>query len=59
MDDDNYRLYRQGEEFDYYGGLSSGRQVSLRVPYAGQWHLVVEQAQPGRGLDVVVQIIQG
>jgi hypothetical protein len=59
MDEDNYRSYREGEDFDYYGGLVRRTPLRMRAPRAGPWHLVVEQAEPGRPLDVVVQLIQG
>lgn len=59
MDDDNYRYYREGEEYDYYGGLVRRSPLRLKAPYAGAWHLVIEQAEHGKPLDVVVQIIQG
>jgi hypothetical protein len=57
MDDENYSLYNDGEEFDYYGKIVKHSPFALLPPHAGDWHLVIEQVDSGQDLAVNVQII--
>ena len=57
MNDENYLLYRNGDDFDYFGMLAKRSPCILGVPGAGHWHLVIEQANPTQDIMAHVQII--
>jgi hypothetical protein len=59
MDDENYRLYQGGEEYDYFGDLVKRSPYSIDAPAAGYWHLVIEPLVEGVPLTVAVQKIEG
>lgn len=42
MDDPNYRHYRSGRSYRYYGGLARVSPIRLRAPSPGRWHVVVD-----------------
>ena len=42
MDSDNYDDYRHGRTYRYDGGHSTKSPVSLTIPKAGHWHVVVD-----------------
>lgn len=42
LDPRNYRRYRAGQSFNYYGGLGNRSTMSLEVPHDGRWYLVVD-----------------
>jgi len=49
LDDANYAAYRGGRRHRYYGGLAKRSPVTLAVPHAGRWHVVVDLGgHPGR-----------
>jgi hypothetical protein len=57
MDDNNYNLYCNDLEYEYYGREVKQRSpYRLRAPVAGRWHLVIEQSDPAQSVDVAVQI---
>ncbi len=38
----NYLAYKHGQPYRYHGGHVTQSPYSLRAPYAGRWHLVVD-----------------
>ncbi len=57
LDDKNYALYKDEQEYDFYGKLVKRSPFAIRVPHAGSWNLVIEQADSKQDLSVNVQII--
>ena len=57
LDDNNYSLYKDEEEYDFYGKLAKQSPCMIRAPYAGSWHLVIEQENSRQDLSVNVQIM--
>lgn len=57
LDDENYTLYKDEKEYDFYGKLAKRSPFAIKAPYAGSWHLVIEQADSRQDLSVNVQII--
>lgn len=57
MDEPNYNLYRDDDEFEYYGDTVKRSPYQIRPPHAGIWHLVIEQADPSAPLSASVQIM--
>jgi hypothetical protein len=57
LDDKNYSLYKDEMEYDFYGKLAKRSPFIIKAPHAGNWHLVIEQADSGQDLSVNVQII--
>ena len=57
LDDENYDLYLEDEDFEYYGDTVSRSPFDLQAPYPGLWHLVIEQDDPAEHLSVGVQIV--
>lgn len=58
LDDDNYSLYLDEQEFEYYGDTVHQSPYRLRAPQSGVWHLVIEQADPADSLNVAVEIVK-
>lgn len=42
MDKDNYKWYREGESYEYYGGHVTRSPYRIKVPYTDYWILVVD-----------------
>ena len=42
LDPSNYRNYRRGTAFRYYGGYADRSPYRIQVPYQGHWHLVID-----------------
>jgi hypothetical protein len=57
MDDENYALYLDDQEFEYYGGRIDRSPHRTRAPFAGIWHLVIEQVDPRIPMTAGVQVI--
>lgn len=58
MDDANYTSYQNGQEYEYFGGLAARTPCVLAVPATGNWHLVIQQADPRKDVMAHVQIIR-
>ncbi len=41
VDDSNFASFKSGRDFRYYGGNQKLKQVRIRVPRSGHWHLVL------------------
>jgi hypothetical protein len=57
MDDRNYELYNSGEDFDFFGKTAKRSPCVIAPPFGGDWHLVIEQADPTTDIMAHVQII--
>ncbi len=57
VDEANYALYLENQEFEYYGGTAKQSPYRLLAPGPGVWHLVIEQVDSRESLSVAVQII--
>ena len=42
LDDENYVLYRQGDQYRYHGGVATGSPAVIKPPEPGEWHLVID-----------------
>ena len=42
LDDENYMLYRQGDQYRYHGGMATGSPAVIKPPEPGEWHLVID-----------------
>ncbi len=42
MNEDNYALYTDGDNFEYYGGRANQSPYRIKIPYSDFWHLVVD-----------------
>ena len=42
LDDENFALYRSGEDHACHGGWVESSPVTLEVPHAGIWHVVID-----------------
>lgn len=42
MDNDNYDLYTEGDDFEYYGGRATQSPYRIKIPHSDFWHLVVD-----------------
>jgi Domain of unknown function (DUF1883) len=42
FDSSNLRLYERGQRFHFTGGQALRSPVQLRVPSAGNWHVVLD-----------------
>lgn len=42
VNDQNYKRYRRGDNFYYYGGHFTGSPVVIRPPTPGAWNVVVD-----------------
>ena len=57
LDEANYVLYMDDEDFEYYGDTVRGSPYRLPAPRPGIWHLVIEQVDPAADLAAAVQIV--
>ena len=57
MDEYNYRNYKRGKAYSYFGGLAESSPFNLRPPKYSNWHLVIDRGgkelQSGVYLNVV------
>jgi hypothetical protein len=42
VDASNFELYRQGRQYQHYGGYVTRSPYAVRVPSPGQWHLAID-----------------
>ncbi|MEH3141770.1 MAG: DUF1883 domain-containing protein [Mycobacterium kyogaense] len=42
FDRSNFRAFQSGQRAKYYGGHAQRSPVSIAVPYAAEWHLVID-----------------
>lgn len=42
LDESNYRNYRSGRRFNFYGGLATKSPFTVYAPNSGRWHVVVD-----------------
>lgn len=59
LDDANYALYRTGATHHYFGGLAKERDVRIRAPRAGHWHLVVDLGGYAGTVRASARILKG
>lgn len=49
LDDLNFRGYRGGRQYTFYGGYVTKSPYRTQIPNRGQWHLVIDLGgYPGR-----------
>lgn len=54
--DENYSLYLEDKDFDYFGEESKHFPFRIRAPRPGKWHLVIETIPPGQAAQIHLQI---
>lgn len=42
MDNTNYQNYRNGRQFNYYGGHYTHFPARIAVPHTGTWHVIID-----------------
>jgi len=42
LDVSNFNSYRQGGQYQFYGGYVTQSPYAIRVPHPAQWHLVLD-----------------
>lgn len=42
VDDTGFRAYRNGQQFEYWGGEQRQSPIIFRVPRYGNWHVVID-----------------
>lgn len=57
LDDVNYSAYRSGRRHHYYGGHATRSPVTISVPHAGRWHLVVDLGGYGGHVEASVRVL--
>lgn len=59
LDPHNYTQYKQRKRHRYYGGLVKVSPFRLKVPHAGQWHLVVDLGGYAGSVKASINVIKG
>jgi len=57
MDDENYERYIGDFEYDFFGKEISESPFIMAPPSEGRWHLVIEQTDIPKEMEVHVQIM--
>ena len=57
LDDSNFYRYRNGERFEYRGGLATHSPVFISPPYRGRWHLVVDLGSYAGSVSVGTRVM--
>jgi len=55
-DDENYSNYLNDMNYDYYGTSVEKSPFYMAAPFPGDWHVVVEQQNPGDSLNVRIEV---
>lgn len=55
----DFHSYREGRQFEYYGGWATQSPVRLSPPYEGRWHVVVDLGNYSGTVRASVQIVRG
>jgi hypothetical protein len=42
LDEPNFRGYRGGRQYTFYGGYVTQSPYTARVPHGGHWHVVID-----------------
>jgi hypothetical protein len=56
LDDLNYSAYRTGRNHRYYGGHATQSPVTIPVPHAGRWRVVVDLGGYGGHVSASVSV---
>ena len=56
-DEANYDAYLNDYDFEYYGSAVSSFPFYMAPPSPGVWHLVIEQEDMGKDLNVRIEVI--
>ena len=59
LDSPNYQNYRAGRQYKYYGGHATTSPATLRAPYQGHWHLVIDLGGYSGTVRASVRTIRG
>jgi hypothetical protein len=57
MTPQNYQLFLEWEPFEAFGGDYEHSPVKFQAPYAGTWHLAVQQLNEALSLTIEVEVI--
>jgi len=58
LDDKNYMLYRQGDQYRYHGGMATGSPAVIKPPQPGEWHLVIDLGGLEGEISATVHVIK-
>jgi len=59
LDDLNFRGYRDGRQYNFYGGYVRGSPYRTRVPHNGHWHLVIDLGGYSGQVRSSVRVLRG
>ncbi len=58
LTEENYRDYREGKHYRYFGGMAESSPANIKPPNKGQWHLCIDLGGKDGELGATVHIIQ-
>jgi hypothetical protein len=56
MDSVNFQFYQIVKKHKYYGGFFSSSTVRLQIPYAGNWHIAIDQGSETSPIQALVRV---
>ncbi len=57
LTEEDYRAYREGEHYRYFGGQAESSPANIKPPNKGQWHLCIDLGGKDGELGASVHII--
>lgn len=57
LNEENYPLYRSGEQYRYHGGMATGSPAVIKPPEPGFWHLCIDLGGPDGTLTATVHVV--
>lgn len=58
MDDNNFRKYRSGQRFEFYGGGYRMFPASITVPRSDNWNIVIDLGGGKANIKYSLNVIQ-
>jgi hypothetical protein len=59
VDDEGLAAFKAGQKFNYWGGRSGMGEKIIKIPRAGNWHLVIDLAGDGGTIRHSAVLIHG
>jgi len=57
MDDYNFERYKEGRAFSHYGGYFTKSPVTVKAPFSGHWHVVVDLGGAEGDVNAAIAIV--
>lgn len=58
LDTTNFQRYVNRQRYRHYGGLQSYQKERYRIPYPGEWHVIINIGASSRSIKSEIQIIR-